>query len=295
MHPTTLLALALPLVAALPLDEASVGGKPRESIEGNLIDTVMEMTHDLLTDEELDDPLTKDTLKIKMGNEGSDTQLDPIDSSSDAGAGLPLTSAARPAYTPSSAGGPKAIPGRPTTVSKAQTGPTQSPSSQANDDSPVVLVETNNFRELHGAKPLTWDAELASRAQKWADKCESGHTPQEEGQERVGQNIFQQTGSGGDEGWKSAVKYWSGEEATYRSLFRYEREPTMNEMDQSMGSNQFLHFTQLVWQETTTLGCGTADCTSKPLGSYNYVCNYYKAGNMRDGFLKNVKRPAEKP
>lgn len=41
------------------------------------------------------------------------------------------------------------------------------------------------------------------------------------------------------------------------------------------------HFTQLVWRETRSVGCGWTDCSGKNGNDgILLVCNYYPAGNM---------------
>lgn len=48
------------------------------------------------------------------------------------------------------------------------------------------------------------------------------------------------------------------------------------------------HFSQIVWSNTTEVGCATVDCSAKGLGNtggnvspYFTVCNYKKAGKFR--------------
>jgi len=48
------------------------------------------------------------------------------------------------------------------------------------------------------------------------------------------------------------------------------------------------HFTQVVWQGTTELGCGISNCPS--IGSF-LVCNYGPAGNIRGRYTANVSLP----
>jgi len=56
------------------------------------------------------------------------------------------------------------------------------------------------------------------------------------------------------------------------------------------------HFSQIVWAESTTVGCYTQDCTGAGLigvGSdvapYFTVCNYYPPGNMGGEYGDNIK------
>ena len=38
------------------------------------------------------------------------------------------------------------------------------------------------------------------------------------------------------------------------------------------------HATQVIWKESTTVGCATHDCRGAALGMWFTVCNYYPAG-----------------
>ena len=78
----------------------------------------------------------------------------------------------------------------------------------------------------------------------------------------VGENIFAASyvASGAD-----AVAYWVAEKQYY-------------DYDSNSCSRVCGHYTQVVWRETTKLGCGVYNC---PNLDYNYaiVCNYAPAGN----------------
>ena len=51
------------------------------------------------------------------------------------------------------------------------------------------------------------------------------------------------------------------------------------------------HFTQVVWKDTTKLGCAAAK--AKDSGNVYVVCNYSKPGNLLSGFEQNVLPPIE--
>lgn len=52
------------------------------------------------------------------------------------------------------------------------------------------------------------------------------------------------------------------------------------------------HFTQLVWKNTTTVGCGAADCND---AGWLLVCEYNPAGNVVGQFASNVGKPGQGP
>lgn len=42
------------------------------------------------------------------------------------------------------------------------------------------------------------------------------------------------------------------------------------------------HFTQVVWRDTTKVGCATVDCRGSALRMWYTVCNYYPPGKLFD-------------
>jgi len=69
----------------------------------------------------------------------------------------------------------------------------------------------------------------------------------------------------------SAVKAWYDEGETY---------------DYST-ANEYNHFTQLVWKDTTKLGCAYKDCSAENWGLY-IICSYDPAGNVIGKEKQNV-------
>lgn len=115
---------------------------------------------------------------------------------------------------------------------------------------------------------LVWDEEIAVTAIRWAENCytnhDAGYKRYAFGRFSVGQNLawasYKMT-------WAAAIKLWEDE----KTIFTFG------------GSNSFTavgHYTQVVWDQTYTVGCGAAECKG-PRGSiYYYVCNYGPAGNF---------------
>ncbi|KAI0032779.1 CAP domain-containing protein [Vararia minispora EC-137] len=130
------------------------------------------------------------------------------------------------------------------------------------------LYAHNLARARHHAPPLVWDESLYAKAQSRANKC-----------------IFAHLGGGGEnlaaappgETIPGAVALWMSEARDYDP-----HRPT------------YSHFTQVVWKDTTHLGCAVAHChdilPSLPGLSYFYVCEYSPPGNLMnyDQFQKNV-------
>jgi uncharacterized protein YkwD len=109
--------------------------------------------------------------------------------------------------------------------------------------------------------PLAWSPALAAEAQAYADRvakrCELQHSKTEHGENLLG-------GSGPYTPGK-VVERWAGE----KSCFQYATFP-------DCCSCTCGHYTQLVWGDTRSVGCGMASC---PDGTEIWVCNYDPAGN----------------
>ncbi|OAA70289.1 Allergen V5/Tpx-1-related protein [Cordyceps fumosorosea ARSEF 2679] len=119
-----------------------------------------------------------------------------------------------------------------------------------------MLEGTNWYRSQHGAKALSWDQDLEDYAANYARACLKQHS-----RGPHGENLD----------WYS---YW-GSPASYVNDFGRERinfDFNNGGFDKSTG-----HFTQLVWKDTSRMGCAWADCSSW----YNIVCEYERAGNIR--------------
>lgn len=134
----------------------------------------------------------------------------------------------------------------------------------------------NVWRHRVGVVPLRWDSGIADHAQDWADhlastnNCNLDHSSNAErsnvaGFSSVGQNLA--GGTGGLTG-VSSTRMWASERSEYDFGTAIS------------GSNftAFGHYTQIVWGDTTALGCGLATCGSATV----VVCEYGVAGNFID-------------
>lgn len=75
-----------------------------------------------------------------------------------------------------------------------------------------------------------------------------------------------------------AVDAWGNEESMYHYM-------------QPGFSEETGHYTQLVWQATTTVGCGAVLCDNEATGGVHgwyLVCEYYPPGNVIGNFSSNV-------
>lgn len=162
-------------------------------------------------------------------------------------------------------------------LSLPQTAPSTTPSasSQYTSDeifTSAILNSTNTYRTQHAASNLTYNSTLSDFATSYLssqeEKCRFAH-------------------SGGPYGENLAIGYadvvasidgWGGERVDY-------------DFDKGEFSEETGHFTQLVWKNTTAVGCGRVDC-GEGKGWY-LVCEYWPRGNVIGQFEVNVGRAVE--
>ncbi len=137
-----------------------------------------------------------------------------------------------------------------------------------------MVAAHNKFRKEVGVPDLKWSTSLGEIAQAYADKqktnkCKMKHS----GAKGLGENIY----------WASAISYsngtskpqnitstkvtdaWGSEKANYTYS------------SNSCASGKVCgHYTQVVWKDSTEVGCGKAVCADN---SQFWVCNYTPPGN----------------
>lgn len=124
------------------------------------------------------------------------------------------------------------------------------------------LAPHNAARRAVGLGPLAWDERLASYARRYAAKrsrdCALVHS-----HGPFGENLFR--GSGGA-GWRPAdvVGAWVRERAMY--------DARSNTCRGACG-----HYTQIVWRQTTAVGCALVPCGGGR-GTFG-ICTYNPPGN----------------
>lgn len=82
--------------------------------------------------------------------------------------------------------------------------------------------------------------------------------------------------------------FYNGEERAYADAGNYGKGTANEDSEDGFNSANFEvwgHMTQMVWSNTTTVGCVTKDCSAQGLGKtggsvapYFTVCNYYPQG-----------------
>jgi len=126
---------------------------------------------------------------------------------------------------------------------------------------------------MHGVNALTWDDAIAANAQQYATS--TGGTMRHStyasrqgvgGFGSVGENLASGvTDAGAVDMWYNEIQHTNG--------------GLVSEFGMDTG-----HYTQVVWRETSRLGCGIQGTL--------LVCQYGTGGNMAGGFESNVLAPS---
>ncbi|NWU02822.1 PI16 inhibitor, partial [Urocynchramus pylzowi] len=142
----------------------------------------------------------------------------------------------------------------------------------SDEEKKIILDEHNKYRSqvsppAKAMMKMTWDKELEVDAQEHAEKC---IWAQNGGPGRL--NLFA-TVSTLD--IKLAIEEWNGERKFYNL--------TTSECDPMQTCD---NYTQVVWAETTRIGCGSSSCKKIDgieTESVNLlVCSYYPPSNIKD-------------
>ncbi|KAG2489915.1 hypothetical protein HYH03_011552 [Edaphochlamys debaryana] len=158
-------------------------------------------------------------------------------------------------------------------------------------DAQRLLDAANRLRALHGSPPLEWSTRLAAQAQAYADElagsrgCALRH-------DAAGECLLRVSSvPAPDDSCSSAVNAWYGELAWYD--FK-----TPNAYRDNW-SNSIGHFTQLVWRDSTQIGCGVGTAAERTVfpsgkvfmgGCKAIVCRFDPPGNAASdaAFKANV-------
>ncbi|CAL5377555.1 unnamed protein product [Camellia sinensis] len=134
--------------------------------------------------------------------------------------------------------------------------------SYAQNSPQDYLNAHNAARAQVGVGPMTWDNNLATYAQNYANSrmgdCNLIHSGGP-----YGENLAEGSGSfTGTDG----VNLWVGEKPYYDY-----------NSNSCVGGQQCLHYTQVVWRNSVRLGCARVQCTNN--GWWFVICSYDPPGN----------------
>lgn len=170
----------------------------------------------------------------------------------------PPVAAAGPALAPAPAA-PAPAPAKSTAAPLAAVPPGMSP-----QDIAAITAHHNRVRADVGVAPLKWSPGLASFAQQWVEELAiSGCRMKHRSPNAYGENLFQ--GTFGAFTAVDAAKAWETEKQDYSG-------GVLTEANWAPAG----HYTQMVWRQTTHLGCGQAICKNTLI----VACNYDPAGNV---------------
>ncbi|XP_034682109.1 pathogenesis-related protein PRB1-2-like [Vitis riparia] len=132
-------------------------------------------------------------------------------------------------------------------------------------NSPDDFVNAHNdVRGTVGLPCLVWNTTLQEYAQSYANKRSLDCLLRRSGAPGYGENLF--IGTPNNYSARDAVNAWAAE----RPYYNYDTNTCMT-------GRVCGHYTQLVWNTTTSVGCARVPCVN---GSVFMTCNYYLAGNV---------------
>ena len=131
----------------------------------------------------------------------------------------------------------------------------------------AILNSTNTYRSQHNATDLSWNTTLADFAESYLDDDVGDDCAFEHSGGPYGENL-----AIGYPNATASVEAWGDE----REEYDFEHQG----FDKETG-----HFTQLVWQNTTDVGCGRRLCGEK---GWYLVCEYWPVGNVEGQYEDSV-------
>jgi hypothetical protein len=167
-----------------------------------------------------------------------------------------------------------------------ESGPDPAAEAGPTADEAAWLDPQNQARAAVGEAPLVWDPIAAQVAQAYAMQCNFQHNPDRGsqydalgGMGGVGENI---AAGAPTQSVSGAVGSWTGEQQYYDHATNSCASGTSGASGQECG-----HYTQIVWNTTTGVGCAKVSCTTgSPFGTFAggqwdfSVCDYSPAGNV---------------
>lgn len=137
-----------------------------------------------------------------------------------------------------------------------------------------MVAAHNKYRKEVKSPDIKWSESLAQTAQTYAEKqkgngCKMKHS----GTKGLGENIY----------WASAISYSNGTSkpqditsAKVTDSWGSEKANYTYSTNSCAAGKVCGHYTQIVWKNTTEVGCGKAVCSDN---SQFWVCNYTPPGN----------------
>ena len=134
-----------------------------------------------------------------------------------------------------------------------------------------LLTSHNLERAAMGVSPLNWDDDLARGAESWANHLAATgkfeHSPDRPGDPLQGENIW--GGTPDAFAPERMVGLWIAEKANFKP-------GTFPFNSKTDAVQDVSHYTQLIWRDTTRVGCALSEGESEEI----LVCRYSSPGNV---------------
>lgn len=131
------------------------------------------------------------------------------------------------------------------------------------DDATLLLNAHNALRQQYNVPSLSWDDAVATAAQVWAEQIANTGSFSRPANNPYGSNNY--FGTVGFVTTLSPVNFWASQAEHYDFV-----------TNTCAAGQDCRSFTQVVWSQTTSVGCGKAIVGDKAY----FVCNYDPAGNI---------------
>jgi len=157
--------------------------------------------------------------------------------------------------------------------------------------SKVAKGEESGQPKASDMRALVWNSELEAVAQRWADQCTFGHDSNRAMLDgtSVGQNAYMSMSSQISTPEEMMTSMDNAVTAWYNEVTDPGFDPAdIQPFKFGYGTG---HYTQVVWAETSQVGCGWAYYSEGGWQRSLVVCNYAKAGNYGGQTMYQVGEP----
>ncbi|MCI5142669.1 MAG: SCP-like extracellular [Candidatus Electrothrix sp. ATG1] len=149
----------------------------------------------------------------------------------------------------------------------------QEPLAQQNAVDPQAMTAAHNaLRSQLGVPGLKWSGQLANAAQDWANQLAQTSCRLRQSSSGYGENLYWAGPKTYSNGIKK-IQEISGQDVV--NTWIYEGKTYSYPSNSCKG--ECGNYTQVIWRDTTEVGCGMALCSDK---AQIWVCNYSPAGNV---------------
>ena len=160
-----------------------------------------------------------------------------------------------------------------------------------------VVAKHNEYRAEHGACPLIYDNDIAAYSvgssgfkRTCSQRSLSHNNPPQYSKGRLGENLASVGGNADLHNWDPAngvISWYCSEEGCWN-------------YNTASESGTTGHMTQVVWKNTTKVGCGLCHVEGGGFLNVYLICNYERPGNFGSmgkggGYDKNVGKYGETP